>query len=375
MMTVTLLIFLSQSCTGQVTPPRQAIRGPFENREFFGIGMPDSIGPTDTTADWHQGTRQLIIRGKILQQDGITPAPGVVLYYYHTDGSGHYRNGPKLDPRVARHGVLRGWVKSDEAGDYAIHTVRPAPYPGGTDPAHLHPAVWEPGLPEPYYLDEFVFDDDPLITTARRLSAEKRGGSGVLRTERRGGLEVATHNIILGLNIPHHPAGKRPVESGLPVGYDIPSFTPEHVWGPDAGTTACPICKYGRYLGILYFIGPGADWSEVARWLTFLESESRQRNGELKVFLIDGDAEGLTHARRSARLTELANRLELKEVALTLVPSLTDVGSKVSRLQLDPSVATTLMVYRNSNVIGNFSHLPADRLGQARVLEVLPDPE
>ncbi len=48
-------------------------------------------------------------------------------------------------------------------------------------PAHIHTSIKEPNIDNEYYIDEFVFDDDKLLTGAKRKALENRGGSGVLR--------------------------------------------------------------------------------------------------------------------------------------------------------------------------------------------------
>ncbi len=187
------------------TRPADWVGGPFENADFFYIGMPDKIGSVDTSAGWNEAGQKLLITGTIYLPDGKTPAPGVILYYYHTDTKGYYANRPGLDKRVQRHGYLRGWVQSDAKGQYAIYTVRPAPYPGETMPAHIHPAILEKQIGYPYYIDDFVFDDDPLLTAAQRKALENRGGSGILQVRQQGDVQVAEHDIFLGLHIPKYP--------------------------------------------------------------------------------------------------------------------------------------------------------------------------
>lgn len=200
-----------QQSEPQVAEAPQAFRstgpvgGPFENGDFYRIGMPDQIASVDTSPGWDQAGQKLLVQGTIYNKDGRTPAPGVILYYHHTDIQGLYPNRQDLDPRVVRHGYIRGWVRSDAQGHYAIYTVRPAPYPGTDMPAHIHPSITEPDIDHAYYIDEFVFDDDPLLTAAKRNALENRGGSGILRVVQRGDLHVANHDIILGMNIPDYP--------------------------------------------------------------------------------------------------------------------------------------------------------------------------
>ena len=185
------------------------VGGPFENGEFYKIGMPKSIPSIDTSDGWSQKGQRLLITGTIYKSDGKTLASDVILYYYHTNTEGVYANRYDLDQRVVRHGYIRSWVKSDKKGRYSIYTVRPAPYANRVIPAHIHPAIKESRIENAYYIDDFVFDDDVLLTSKIRQRNENRGGSGVLRLVRDGDLMVAEHNIFLGLNIPTIPIVKQ----------------------------------------------------------------------------------------------------------------------------------------------------------------------
>lgn len=213
-----LFVFLFNSITGCNGQTKQAsskskesntssgiVGGPFENGEFMYIGMPENIKSIDSSAGWTQKGQKLLITGTIYKLDGKTPAPGVILYYYHTDINGVYAGKPGLDPSVVRHGYIRGWVKSDASGRYSIYTVRPAPYPNTNFEAHIHPSIKEPNIDNEYYIDEFVFDDDTLLTGEKRKKLENRGGSGILSVFTKNDLQIAEHNIILGLNIPNYP--------------------------------------------------------------------------------------------------------------------------------------------------------------------------
>jgi protocatechuate 3,4-dioxygenase beta subunit len=116
--------------------------------------------------------------------------PASSFIFYQTDTEGYYASRKDLDPQVARHGYLRGWVLSDANGQYAIYTVRPVPYPNEDRPAHIHPAILEPNIGYPYYIDEFVFDADPLLTEQKRNANENRCGSGILQLTRQGDIQV-----------------------------------------------------------------------------------------------------------------------------------------------------------------------------------------
>ncbi len=372
MKTTTLLLiltissFLFYSCNAQSkrTVEKSAtngvVGGPFENGEFFYIGMPDTIKSIDTSAGWNQQGQQLLVTGTIFKSDGKTPAPDVILYYYHTDIQGHYAGKKGLDTRVVRHGYIRGWVKSDANGQYSIYTVRPAPYPGRNFEAHIHPAIKEPGIDKEYYIDEFVFDDDPLLTSEKRKRMENRGGSGILRVFKKEGMQIAEHDIILGLNIPNYPEKTiTEKESGKKIGEDQPSFMPYHAYGPDKGSRACPVCKYGRYHGILYFVGNNPDWEEIRKWLVFLEQQTVQRGKFLKTYFVYGNSRDYHPDIRQKELEAIGRTLQLKKTAMTFVPSFTDAKTEIHLSKINPEVKNTLIIYRNRTIIGRYFNLEA----------------
>jgi protocatechuate 3,4-dioxygenase beta subunit len=334
------------------------VGGPFENGEFMYIGMPGDIKSIDTSEGWTQQGQKLLITGTIFKLDGKTPAPGVILYYYHTDVNGVYAGKPGLDPSVVRHGYIRGWVKSDTNGKYAIYTVRPAPYPNTDFEAHIHPSIKEPTIDKEYWIDEFVFDDDKLLTGEKRKRLKNRGGSGILRVLKKNDLQIAEHNIILGLNIPNYPEKiKTEQQSGLQIGEDQPSFIPFHAFGPDKGSRACPVCKYGRYHGIVYFVGNNPNWDEIKKWLGFLEQQSIARSRYLKAYFVYGNDKDYSKHKRQKELEHIGLDLNLKNIALTFVPSFTDTESDANLNKINPGVENTIVIYRNKSIIDKFINL------------------
>ena len=167
---------------------------PFNNLESI-LKMPD--------ATW-EGKKPLGINGIVYKADGKTPAPGVILYIYHTDETGHYTATGEAKGWAKRHGDIRGWMRTNEKGEYKFVTLRPAPYPGHSEPAHIHITVKEPGINE-YYIDEYLFADDPYLTPEKRRKLPNRGGSGVLNLKDVGNMYKAERNIYLGKNIPNYP--------------------------------------------------------------------------------------------------------------------------------------------------------------------------
>ena len=183
----------------------KTVGGGCEACELMYEDMPRYIAAADTAPDWNGPGQKLRLHGTVLKPDGRTPATDVILYYYHTDATGHYT---KHAGEQTRHGYIRGWVKTGGDGRYAIYTSRPAPYPGGGAPAHIHVIVKEPHLNE-YWVDELVFSDDTLLTDAYRDAQEARGGSGVLRISILDRMQSAEHDVILGKNIPDYPTDYR----------------------------------------------------------------------------------------------------------------------------------------------------------------------
>jgi protocatechuate 3,4-dioxygenase, beta subunit len=361
-----VLILVATSCNGQqkaeisITEQNtKKVGGGCDGCEEMYIGMPEHLSAVDTSIGWHENGQKLLITGIVYNLDGRTPAQDVIIYYYQTDATGKYPAKTGLDGRVYNHGTIRGWVKTDEKGSYAIYTIRPAPYPDFATPAHIHVLIKEPNIDNEYYIDDFVFDDDPLVFAQKKKRPfENRGGSGILRTLDSNSLQIAEHNIILGLNIPDYPKSlQRTKNSGLSVGATSPSFSPYHAWGPDKGKRVCPICKYGRYHGILYFVGNNTDWDDVKKWLIFLENQSVAREEYLKVLFVYGNAEEYSNSKRYEELEQLGEELNIVNTALTFVPSFEDEESEVFLYQVNPSVENTFIIYRHRDIIDKFIDL------------------
>ncbi len=326
--------------------------------------VPQNITSQDTSPGWTQNGQKILLIGIVYQNDGKTPAPDVVIYYYQTNVEGKYLHKPKekrsMPPNELgqTHGYIRGWVKTDKDGKYSIYTVRPGTYPTKDEPAHVHLTIKEPNTIKEYYIDDFVFDDDKLLTTARRIKMDNRAGSGVLRLVRKGDLQIGERNIILGLNIPNYPQKEiNQINSGKNIGEDIISFTPFHAWGEDKGTKTCPICKYGWYHGILYFVGNNPDWTEIKQWLNFLEAESRKREKRLKVYFIYGNETAYDKSDRESELEKIGKELQLEKVALTFVPSFSDKDSDVYLNRINSNTNNTFLIYKRSRVIDKFINL------------------
>ena len=362
------LVSTLTNCNGQIksdkkqtelkTDRKKLVGGGCDGCELMYVGMPKNIISIDTSAGWSEKGQKLLITGTVYKLGGKIPAPNVIIYYWQTDNNGYYSPKEGMDEQAKRHGHIRGWVKSDENGKYSIYTIRPAPYPNDDMPAHIHTSIKEPNIEDEYYIDEFVFDDDILLTGKKRKALENRGGSGVLRVLIDKDYQVAENNIILGLNIPNYPEkNQTKLNSGLEIGEDQPSFTPFHAFGPDKGTKTCPVCKYGRFHGIVYFVGNNPNWDNIKDWLSFLELESVNRSKYLKVYFVYGNEKNYSKEKREKELENLGSELNLKNTALTFVPSFSDEESEVNLNKINPEVENTFVIYRNRAIIDKFVDL------------------
>jgi protocatechuate 3,4-dioxygenase beta subunit len=78
-----------------------------------------------------------------------------------------------------------------------IKTIRPAPYPDLSMPAHIHSAVKMPDN-SMQHINDFVFADDPLVNKKYRTSFEREvGGTGIIELKKVDDTWVGQRDIIL----------------------------------------------------------------------------------------------------------------------------------------------------------------------------------
>ena len=203
---VCLLILLTSvfSCKSQSDRSSSPlVGGPCEGCEAIYEYEDKILTAVDTLPGFQDTEPKLKIMGTVYHKDGKTPAKDVILYIYHTNRQGVYETNGTESGWARRHGFIRGWIKTSRDGKYAFYTFRPASYPNRRAPEHVHITVKEPDRNE-YYIDEFVFDDDPLLTASERNNRNNRGGSGVVNPYVEDSLLTVSRDIILGLNIPDY---------------------------------------------------------------------------------------------------------------------------------------------------------------------------
>ncbi len=200
---VLILGVVSVACQSQSKKeePLQNVGGPCEGCEaIFEYGN-KTLTPIDTLPGFKENEPKLRITGTVFQKDGKTPAKDVILYVYQTNRKGIYETKGDEKKWAKRHGFIRGWVKTKEDGKYTFYTFRPASYPNTRIQQHIHVTIKEPGKSE-YYIDDFLFDDDPFLTSSARKRLKNRGGSGIMKPQLKDNIYEIKRDIILGLNIP-----------------------------------------------------------------------------------------------------------------------------------------------------------------------------
>ncbi len=112
-----------------------------------------------------QGTK-ITIKGRVLDNHK-KPIAHARLSIYHADNSGNYAPSDATLKRMSEGDPrLFGFVTTDNLGNYAFQTVRPASYPnkynGRTIPQHIHINTSATGYKTQAV--QMVFDDDPQMS-------------------------------------------------------------------------------------------------------------------------------------------------------------------------------------------------------------------
>lgn len=129
--------------------------------------------PVKIATDSEPG-KEIKVLASLKDEEGKSVA-GAVVYFYQTDAKGWYAadqphvGGNSGDQRHAR---LFGYAKTDAAGKFEIHTVKPSGYPKSDLPAHIHVEVHDlAGFQT--VITEFLFDDDERLVGNIRTSAQR----------------------------------------------------------------------------------------------------------------------------------------------------------------------------------------------------------
>jgi protocatechuate 3,4-dioxygenase beta subunit len=173
--------------------------GPDVDMECMFLDCPDVPGRVLQIVD--EAEVNLVLAGKILNAESRKPVEGVNIYAYHTNEAGIYEK--KGDERGAQkwHGYLHGWSQTDSRGNYEIRTLRPAPYPAGDIPAHIHIYLQLPSG-EIFFINDMVFAGDINVNEAYSRSLENAHNppkldDGVIVLRAVDGIEYGFRDILI----------------------------------------------------------------------------------------------------------------------------------------------------------------------------------
>jgi|TARA_R100000388_G_scaffold94197_1_gene80674 protocatechuate 3,4-dioxygenase beta subunit len=201
-----VILFILSSCSGfaqkKSVQNARLVGGPCQGCEAV-LGFTDqTLSPTDTLPEFTDSEPKLKITGTVYQNDGVTPAEGVILFVHQTNTEGVYPTRGDEKGWERGYGYIHGWIKTGADGKYAFYTFRPGSY--GRNAAHIHPVILEPSG-RYYWVEAFFFDDDPKLSDEHTNSNRPRGGSdGVLSLREEDGLLVGERDFILGKNIQNY---------------------------------------------------------------------------------------------------------------------------------------------------------------------------
>lgn len=194
-------ILAATSCVRSQETKYNLVGAPCEGCEAVLEYGSRNLNTVDTLPEFSTADKKLKISGTIYEQDGKSPAEGVILYIHHTNADGIYPTLGNEKGWARRHGYLQGWIKTGTDGKYTFFTQMPGTYPSRDTPAHIHPYILEPNG-KYYWLGSYFFKGDPLLTK-EHLTEQPRGGSnGVVKPKMRNGMFEITRDFILGKNVP-----------------------------------------------------------------------------------------------------------------------------------------------------------------------------
>jgi protocatechuate 3,4-dioxygenase beta subunit len=212
-------------------------------------------------------------------------------------------------------------------------------------------------------LADFVFQDDPLLTDEFWEDTERWWRSigiyqdpnygGVRLTKNAAGLWEGVRDITLVAEF-DLPA----IASGRDILDDSPAFEPQHAWGPDKGSHACPMCKYGYQPGVLFWVNSDVTAPQVERWAKWLEELTVARGDKnFKAYLIYTNPQKWSREQLESKLAAIGQSLGLKKLAVTYVPSVDDKATDTYLNRINPATENTVIVYNNRKITDKFVNL------------------
>jgi len=143
---------------------------------------PSRLSSTARIAPETEPGTPLVVHGRAFAADGRTPLANAIVFAYHTDRTGVYDH-----PGSPAHSWrLKGWATTGADGRFEFRTIRPSPYPGRREAAHIHVTLFTLDGNR-YHAGEVLFDDDALVTADTREATRRDATFGPVRPVRHEG--------------------------------------------------------------------------------------------------------------------------------------------------------------------------------------------
>lgn len=95
--------------------------------------------------------------------------------------------------------------------------------------------------------------------------------------------------------------------------------------------------------------------------MQFFELESEKRKKYLKVYFVYGNDKDYNKNERRKQLEKLGDELNLKNTALTFVPSFSDKETEANLNKINPKVENTFIIYKHRSIVDKYIDLkPTD---------------
>lgn len=150
------------------------------------------------------------------------------------------------------------------------------------------------------------------------------------------------------------------LQSGPDIGKDCPAFDPTHVSGPDKGTKACPMCKYGYQQGVMIWMNTD-DWNNISTLTSALEKQIQKKGlKRIRVFLVYMNPDEKSKEEIEKLLTDFSKKNRLEKVAVTYIPTPTDPKTAgMYDINPDKKVKNTVIVYKSRGVFNKVINFTA----------------
>ncbi len=187
----TLIIILSLSSFLGLNA-QEFVKNIKKRHAFYGYSD-NNLKNSDTISGFGAKEEKLKITGVVYESDGVTPAKNVILYICQSDEYGDYNPKKINGKRVLEH---QGWVKTDSDGKYTFFTFVPGTYWPSKKIQQIHGIIKAPNA-DAYQINNFAFDNDPLLRASCKQKLAKRGLNNVIKLEKKDDLLIGKRDIIL----------------------------------------------------------------------------------------------------------------------------------------------------------------------------------